>query len=105
MNVMSSDPKINALIRQLAPSDYEALAPHLSEMELHSGQRLLEPQQNISVVIFPTSGIVSFVVQLLNGESIEAGMVGRDGVIGASAILNGRAALNTAIVQMPGAAL
>jgi CRP-like cAMP-binding protein len=101
---MSSEtPKSNGLICGLSPSDYEALAPHLHQIKLPFGQTIFETAQNITVVIFPTSGIVSFVVQLLNGEAIEAGMVGKDGVIGASAILDGKAALNKATVQMEGA--
>jgi CRP-like cAMP-binding protein len=99
----SESPKRNGLIRGLSPSDYEALAPHLRQIKLPFGQTLFERQQSITAVIFPTSGIVSFVVELLNGEAIEAGMIGNDGVVGASAILNGKAALNKATVQMEGA--
>jgi CRP-like cAMP-binding protein len=101
--MFSETPKNNGLIRELSPSDYEALAPHLRQIRLPFGQTLFETRQNILAVIFPTSGIVSFVVELLNGEAIEAGMIGNDGVVGASAILDGKAALNKATVQMEGA--
>ena len=84
-------------------SDYEALAPHLRPIKLAFAQTLHEPGQTIIGVLLPTSGIVSFVVQLLEGDAIEAGMVGKDGIVGASAILNGAVALSKATVQMEGA--
>jgi hypothetical protein len=41
------------------------------------------------MVYFPYDAIVSLVVTLSTGEMIEAAMVGRDGVIGALAALDG----------------
>src|SRR5207248_3143304 len=51
---------------------------------------------------FPTDAVISLVVPLSTGETVETAMVGRDGVIGASAALNGRVSLNRAIVQIGG---
>jgi hypothetical protein len=45
---------------------------------------------------------VSLVVTLSTEEMIEAAMVGRDGVVGASAALDGRISLSRAIVQIGG---
>jgi hypothetical protein len=52
-------------------------------------------------VFFPYSGIVSLVVELKEGDMVEAAMVGRDGVVNAASALDGKVALNRAIVQMP----
>jgi CRP-like cAMP-binding protein len=100
---MSLDRSTNEFLRAIDSSDYEALAPHLRPIKLAFAQTLYDPGQTIIAVILPTSGIVSFVVQLLEGDAIEAGMVGKDGVVGASAILNGAKALSKATVQMEGA--
>jgi CRP-like cAMP-binding protein len=51
-------------------------------------------------VYFPYSGIVSLVVELKEGDMVEAAMVGRDGVVNAASALDGRVSLNKAIVQM-----
>jgi hypothetical protein len=42
---------------------------------------------------------VSLVVELKEGDMVEAAMVGRDGVINAAGALDGRVSLNKAIVQ------
>jgi hypothetical protein len=55
------------------------------------------------VYIFPHSGIFSLIVGLSSGQFVEAGMLGRNGVIGAGAALDGQTALNTAIGQADGA--
>jgi CRP-like cAMP-binding protein len=51
-------------------------------------------------VIFPYSGAVSLVQQLSNGQGIEVGMIGRNGLIGGAAALGQPTALNHALVQV-----
>ena len=53
-------------------------------------------------VYFPTSGVVSLVIALSTGEMVEGAMVGRDGVVGASAALDGKIALSRGIIQLSG---
>jgi CRP-like cAMP-binding protein len=53
-------------------------------------------------VYFLYDAIISLVVTLSSGEAIEAAMVGRDGVVGAGAALDGRIALSRAVVQIAG---
>jgi CRP-like cAMP-binding protein len=45
---------------------------------------------------------VSLVATLSTGEMIEAAMVGRDGVVGASAALDGKISLSRGIIQLSG---
>jgi CRP-like cAMP-binding protein len=56
----------------------------------------------VSAVYFPYDCVVSLVVTFASGESIEAGMVGRNGVIGASAALDGRISFSRAVIQIAG---
>ena len=49
---------------------------------------------------FPHAGIISLIVGLTSGQFVEAGMLGRNGVIGAGAPLDGPIALNSAIAQV-----
>jgi CRP-like cAMP-binding protein len=53
-------------------------------------------------VYFPTTAIVSLVVSLSTGETVEAAMVGKDGVVGAAAALDGNTSINRAVVQIAG---
>ncbi|HXD46525.1 MAG TPA: Crp/Fnr family transcriptional regulator [Pseudolabrys sp.] len=56
----------------------------------------------IDDILFPSSGMISLVVDLADGDRIEAGMVGRRGMVGGSALFGGRTHLNTAFAQLPG---
>ncbi|HJS63187.1 MAG TPA: Crp/Fnr family transcriptional regulator [Pseudolabrys sp.] len=56
----------------------------------------------MSAVYFPYDAIISLVVTLSTGELIEAAMVGRDGVVGAAAALDGRISVSRAVVQISG---
>jgi CRP-like cAMP-binding protein len=56
-------------------------------------------------VYFPHAGIVSLIVGLSTGQFVEAGMLGRNGVVGAGAALDGPTALNTAIIQADSAGM
>src|SRR5436305_1477114 len=94
----------NRLLASLPAADFELLRPHLKPVELPHRKVLYETGDTIDRVYFPTSGIVSLVVGLTGGETIEAAMVGRDGIVGGSSVLDGRIALNKAIVQIPGTA-
>jgi CRP-like cAMP-binding protein len=93
----------NHLLALLPAADFELIHPHLKPMDLPNEKTLFRTGDPIKHAYFPHSGIISLVVELASGESIEAAMIGRDSVVGASAALDGQIALNTAIVQIPGA--
>jgi hypothetical protein len=66
---------------------------------------LFEAGDNIEATYFPTSAVISIVVTLSSGQVVEAAMVGRDGVVGASAALDGKMALSRAVIQLSGEAM
>jgi len=94
----------NLMIAALSPSDRDALLPHLKVIELPQELVLFDAGDPIKAIYFPHSGIVSLVVDLTSGDMIEAAMIGRDGVAGGSAALNGDLSLNKAVVQLTGRA-
>jgi hypothetical protein len=51
-------------------------------------------------VYFPHSGIMSMIFGVSSGKYVEAGMLGRNGVIGTGAALDGPEVLNAAIAQV-----
>jgi CRP-like cAMP-binding protein len=97
----SSSP--NRLLASLPPADFELLRPHLKPIELVHEAILFETGDTIDRVYFPHSGIISLVVDLRSGQTIEAAMVGRDSMLGGSSALDGQISLNKAIVQLAGA--
>src|SRR5436305_15216534 len=95
----------NMLLDSLSASDAASIAPLLKRVHLESKQVLFSAGNTIKAVYFPTGAVVSLVIGLASGSTIEAAMVGRDGVVGASAALDGRISLSSAIVQLEGSSL
>jgi len=94
----------NQVLASLAAADLDWLRPHLRPIELPQEMVLFEAGDAINRVIFPHGGIVSLVVELASGETIEAAMIGREGAVGGAAALNSKTSINQAIVQVSGAA-
>jgi CRP-like cAMP-binding protein len=94
----------NYLLAQVGPVDREDLGRHLRVVELSHGQVIADSRQRVQQVYFPHGGILSSVVILEDGWGIETGMIGRDGVFGASEAIDGRVSLNRVMVQVPGSA-
>lgn len=95
----------NFLLASVSPGDLAALQPHLKLVHFEQEQVLFEAGGSVEATYFPTSAIVSLVVMLSGGQAVEAAMVGRDGVVGASAALDGNVSLSRAVVQLSGAAV
>jgi CRP-like cAMP-binding protein len=92
-------------LEALPDTERRVLDPHLKPVELHQHEVLFEIRDTIHDVYFPLDAVVSLVVPLSTGETVETAMVGRDGLVGAAAALNGRLSLNRAIVQIGGSSL
>jgi CRP-like cAMP-binding protein len=95
----------NAILSILPPGDAAALRPHLKATHLESKQVLYDAGDLVSLVYFPTTAVISLVGTLATGETTEAAMVGRDGMIGAASALDGKIALCRAVVQLSGDAI
>jgi CRP-like cAMP-binding protein len=93
----------NLLLESLPEADRRAIHPHLKRIHLEGQQTLYDLRGVIKEIHFPIDAVISLVIPLSTGEIVETAMVGRDGVVGAAAALNGRASLNRALVQIGGA--
>ncbi len=94
----------NKLLALLQDADFEFIRPHLRTVEMKQGAVLIQSGETLKRVYFPLSGVISLVVALSEGNTVEVAMVGRDSVFGASAALDGLIALNNAVVQVSGTA-
>ena len=92
----------NLILQSLSPSDKSLLEPHLKPVDLQQAKVLFEAGNTVDAVYFPYTAVISLVVTLSTGEHIEAAMVGCDGVVAASAALDGKVSLSRAIVQIAG---
>lgn len=94
----------NGFLQSLTHGDFELLRPHLRDVKLEHSKVLFDVGGKIPCLYFPHSGVIALGVALSDGNLIEAGMIGRDGVAGTAAALDDAVALNRAIVQVEGAA-
>src|SRR5207237_10047855 len=88
----------------LAPADLALLVPYLRPTRLEPGAVLHDSGQRIDHVYFPESGMVSLLATTRDGGSVETAMIGRGGVIGATAARGSTLAFGRAIAHWPGAA-
>jgi CRP-like cAMP-binding protein len=95
----------NALLRQLPPDEFRRLREQMQETTLEFRQPIYEQEKPVKDIYFPNTGVVSMIVELVDGGVIEAGTVGYEGMTGVPAALTGRAAPSTAFVQIPGRGL
>ncbi|MEA2934352.1 MAG: hypothetical protein QOD74_998 [Variibacter sp.] len=92
----------NAFLASLSDVDQQHLAPHLRDVPLRLHTVLIKPNENIEFVYFPSEGMVSVVTELQNGQIVETGIHGREGVVGSSVIASPHA-FEHSIVQVEGA--
>jgi CRP-like cAMP-binding protein len=94
----------NRLLATIAREEYELLAPHLKTVSFSLNEVLFKPEDYLQHVYFPTTAIVSLLTSLSDGSGMEVGLVGREGMVGISAILGG-SETKIATVQAQGEAL
>ncbi|HET7814945.1 MAG TPA: Crp/Fnr family transcriptional regulator [Candidatus Baltobacteraceae bacterium] len=95
----------NAVLNSLPKEEFERLAPYLHRVTMERGQVLFGSEEPLTHLWFPESGAVTRLVHLHNGESVEAGTAGNDGVFGVPITLGRTSALGQCIVQIGGTAM
>src|ERR1700720_2848269 len=73
----------NKVLLAAPDNEYELMRPDLTYMDLPDHLSLHEPTQNIEFVYFPNRGMVSQVVVTKDGRTVEVGVVGNEGYVGA----------------------
>jgi CRP-like cAMP-binding protein len=76
----------NRILLAIPDDEFRAIRPHLESMELESHRVLHEAHEALQDVYFPNDGLLSLVVVLADGKTVEAGIVGKEGLVGIPAI-------------------
>jgi CRP-like cAMP-binding protein len=95
----------NKLLTTLPGADFARLLPHLEPVALNGGEDLNFVGDTPEFVYFPEGAVVSHLHVLSDGGTIEADMVGREGMTGLSAIFNSHPPDHWTQVCIPGSAL
>ncbi|HEV2125711.1 MAG TPA: Crp/Fnr family transcriptional regulator [Chloroflexota bacterium] len=93
-----------ALIDLLPPEEIAHLQEVWKRVPLQEAQTLIWPNEPITHVYFPISGIVSILSHGHDGEIVETGLVGREGLVGLPIFLGADTGPHQAQVQVPGQA-
>jgi len=96
----------NRLLAPLSPRDRALIASELRPVQLDTGETLFQPGQDIDQVYFPGPGaIVALVLDLRDGVSAEAAIIGYEGAVGGVISEGHKPAFTHGIVQIGGPAL
>ena len=104
--VISSSPTgpENQLLGLLPPAVLARLTPQLESVHLRRKDVLFRANEPLTACYFPSTAVVSLVSTLESGESMEVGVVGRDGLAGTSVLPGFFTMPCDGIVQIPGMA-
>ena len=94
----------NHLLGALAADDYAALVPHMRRVALGAGDILSEPLERTQFVHFPETAVLSLIIRMKDGGSVEAATVGNEGVVGLSTYLGEGAMTTQCLTQIAGEA-
>jgi CRP-like cAMP-binding protein len=92
----------NLILASLDPAEREGLWPFLELFPLSWHTVLHEPGEPIEFAYFPNSGVVSLVVSVKDGKSVEVSLVGKEGFFGAPLAGGFDKSPHRSLVQVPG---
>ena len=95
----------NRLLATLPVKEYERLLPHLQAVSLTPQEVLHEPGEAVEYIYFPNDAILVLLSSAEKNETIEVGLVGREGMCGVSVLFGGRTTPNLVVVQSAGGAV
>jgi CRP-like cAMP-binding protein len=95
----------NLILLSIPDEEFTAVRPYLDPVELPRYDILYEQGKKIEHAHFLNEGMISLVVITSDGRSVEVGISGREGIVGAPAAFGFETAPMRAIVQLPGSGL
>ncbi len=96
---------VNLLIDGLSRRDRDGFVGRCEPVEWVFGTILCEPEQRYRHVYFPLTGFISLVAVIGGHPALELGLIGNEGMLGATLVLDVDVAPLRAVVQGAGSAL
>lgn len=101
----ASSPTQNRLLASLPREELELLSPQMEQVWLSHGQMIILPDEPIEFVYFPLNCLLSLVVLMEDGATVESGSVGREGMVGLPVVLDAATTPMQTLAQIPGQAM
>jgi CRP-like cAMP-binding protein len=98
-------PRGNRLLDALPDEELERLRPHLESVSLGLKDVLVEPDEPIEHVYFPINGACSMIATMKDGQEVEVGTIGNEGMLGLPVFLERETVPLRTISQVPGEAV
>lgn len=95
-------PPRNHFLASLPQEEFQRIASKLVPVDLPQGMQLSEPDEPISYLYFPEFGLISTNATTPAGESIEVGMIGREGFSGVAGLMGQPEMQHTVVMQTAG---
>jgi CRP-like cAMP-binding protein len=95
----------NELLAALSAKDRNRLLPRLEILTLYSREYLQQADEAINYVYFPLDSIVVLVSSVYPKATVEVGLIGREGLVGAQILMGAKKATNQALILWEGKAL
>ncbi len=78
----------NRLLAALPSGDFERLLPLMQLVFIKTGEVVYQPEGNCDYIYFPETAVFSQMSILENGKTIETAMIGSEGMLGISSVLD-----------------
>ena len=75
-------PVANKILLSIPDNEFSAIGPHLEPLGLPRHWILHEPSEKLNFAYFPNAGLISLVVAMEDGKTVEAAVVGNEGAAG-----------------------
>jgi CRP-like cAMP-binding protein len=95
-------PVSNKILLAIPASEYFSVREHLEFVDLPPHQVLHEPNDSLHFVYFPNRGLLSLVIVMESGQTVEAGIVGMEGIAGIPSAVGLRRNPLREVVQIAG---
>jgi CRP-like cAMP-binding protein len=102
VNLHSQSYTRNCLLSSLSPDDFALLQPHLERIDLTVRQPLYDAHKPIEYAHFLEGGVASIIARQEDGEEVEVGIVGREGMSGTALLLGAETTPHRSFMQVDG---
>ena len=97
-----NEPSSNGILGSLPSSFLHEFESKLRPVNLAFGDVIYQPNQPVDYAYFPTAGVISLLAAFEDGSTVEAGLIGSEGVLGTWIVMGAETTPHQALVQSPG---
>ena len=95
-------PVCNRILLALPDNEFRSIRPHLEFLPLPHHRLLYEPNRKIDFLYFPNRGLISLVIVMEDGKTVEVAVLGREGFAGVPAVFGLTRSTVREVVQIGG---